>query len=369
MKLIYISNSRIPTEKAHGIQIAKMCEAFAQNGIDVTLLLPKRRGKIKQDLFSYYGVAPTFKVKRLPVIDLIGYKIPFVFMLLTLTFTLSAGIFLIFSNKKTILYTRGEIPLFLIRLLFKPFPLFWETHIKPSNMKRYAGVIKRSRGLIVVTKYYKKELKDMYGVDENNILYVADGVDIDKFKIESPKSKAREKLGLPQDKRIILYSGSNIGWKGLDTLYEASELLPADYLVALMGTHSRKARNNILYTGHRPYTEMPMWMKASDAFVLTGTEKNDISNLYTSPLKMFEYMSSDRPIVASDILSFRDVLNDNNSMLVAPDDSKEMADGIRLVCEDNELAKKISANALSDVRKYSWINRAENIKNFINSKL
>ena len=42
-------------------------------------------------------------------------------------------------------------------------------------------------------------------------------------------------------------------------------MLSDDYLVVLMGNHSRSERSNILYTGHRPYTEMPMWMKASDA--------------------------------------------------------------------------------------------------------
>ena len=64
MKLIYISNSRIPTEKAYGVQIVKMCEAFAKNGIDVTLLIPKRRSNTDKDLFSYYGVAPIFKIKN-----------------------------------------------------------------------------------------------------------------------------------------------------------------------------------------------------------------------------------------------------------------------------------------------------------------
>ncbi|MEK7590067.1 MAG: glycosyltransferase family 4 protein [Patescibacteria group bacterium] len=369
MKLIYISNSRIPTEKAYGVQIVKMCEAFAKNGIDVTLLIPKRRSNTDKDLFSYYGVAPIFKIKKLPVIDLIGYKIPFAFMLAILTFAISASVFLLFSNRKAVLYTRGEIPLFLVKFLPKHFSLFWETHIKPSNMKRYAGVIKRSSGLIVVTKYYKKELKDAYNIDENKILYIADGVDIDKFNVKDEKSKVRKYLKLPQDKKIILYSGSNIEWKGLNTLYEATNMLSDDYLVVLMGNHSRSERSNILYTGHRPYTEMPMWMKASDAFILTGTKKNNISNFYTSPLKMFEYMSSGSPIVASDILSFRDILNEKNSVLVAPDDPKEMADGIKIVCEDDELARRISSNALSDVAKYSWINRAKNIEDFINNKL
>lgn len=44
-ELLYIANYRMPTERTHGLQVAKMCEAFAAEGIDVTLLVP-RRGEV-----------------------------------------------------------------------------------------------------------------------------------------------------------------------------------------------------------------------------------------------------------------------------------------------------------------------------------
>lgn len=80
-------------------------------------------------------------------------------------------------------------------------------------MKRYAGVIKRSSGLIVVTKYYKKELKDAYNIDENKILYIADGVDIDKFNVKDEKSKVRKYLKLPQDKKLFYIQGQILSGK------------------------------------------------------------------------------------------------------------------------------------------------------------
>jgi hypothetical protein len=42
MRLIYIANARIPSEKAHPYQIVQMCEAFAANSAEVSLLYPKR---------------------------------------------------------------------------------------------------------------------------------------------------------------------------------------------------------------------------------------------------------------------------------------------------------------------------------------
>lgn len=65
MKLYYIENLRIPTEKAYGIQIMKMAEAFADQGIEVTLVLPKKYTQIKEDPFVYYQVKRNFKIKRI----------------------------------------------------------------------------------------------------------------------------------------------------------------------------------------------------------------------------------------------------------------------------------------------------------------
>lgn len=70
MNLLYVANARIPTEKAHGIQIMKMCEAFSNLGINLELVIPKR--KIKEDPFVFYGITKRFIIKRLPVIDTYG---------------------------------------------------------------------------------------------------------------------------------------------------------------------------------------------------------------------------------------------------------------------------------------------------------
>ena len=51
MKILYIANIRLPTEKAHGIQIMKMCEAFADIGHKVELIVPWRFNFIKNRAF------------------------------------------------------------------------------------------------------------------------------------------------------------------------------------------------------------------------------------------------------------------------------------------------------------------------------
>ena len=64
MKIYYIANARMPTEKAHGIQIIYMCKAFADAGMDVELVIPRRLNPIKDDPFDYYGVKRNFRIIR-----------------------------------------------------------------------------------------------------------------------------------------------------------------------------------------------------------------------------------------------------------------------------------------------------------------
>src|SRR3989344_2146866 len=72
MKLIYLANIRLPTEKAHGAQIMKTCEALVELGHDVELVVPDRASIISEDPFVYYGLTTRFPVRRLPVYDTIG---------------------------------------------------------------------------------------------------------------------------------------------------------------------------------------------------------------------------------------------------------------------------------------------------------
>ena len=70
MKLIYVANARLPTEKAHGYQICKMCEAFSELGTEVLLLHPYRYERNQnlrnKSVFEYYEMRPVFEIRTLP---------------------------------------------------------------------------------------------------------------------------------------------------------------------------------------------------------------------------------------------------------------------------------------------------------------
>jgi len=71
MKLLYIANVRIPTEKAHGLQIMMMCENFSLAGASVELIIPSRINKDLKNIdpFVFYDVKSDFKIKKIRSLD------------------------------------------------------------------------------------------------------------------------------------------------------------------------------------------------------------------------------------------------------------------------------------------------------------
>jgi glycosyltransferase involved in cell wall biosynthesis len=75
-------------------------------------------------------------------------------------------------------------------------------------------------------------------------------------------------------------------------------------------------------------------------------------------------MASRRPIVATSISSIKEILEDDrNALLIDPDSSDSLFNGIKKVLEDPLFAEKIAHQAASDARKYTWENRINKILN------
>lgn len=366
MKIIYIANLRLPTEKAHGIQIMKMCQAFAYFA-EVELVVPKRLNPIKTGAFEYYGLAQNFNIKRLSCLDFIifdKYIGHFGLWIESLTFFFSVFWYILFK-KIDILYTRDKffLPLALIRK-----NIIFEAHTLPRNYFLYSLFFRKLSGVAVITQKLKDLLAEK-GAPSDKVLVAPDGVDLVEFDIKETKDECRTKLNLPANQRIVLYTGHLYDWKGTRALAEASRFLPGDSEIYFVGGtvedikkfRAQNTKYRIQIVGHRPHQEIPYWLKAADVLVLPNSAKEDISRLWTSPMKMFEYMASGRPIVASNLPSLSEILNASNAVLVEPDNPEKLAQGIRKILDDSQLAQRISEKALKDVQNYSWQERAEKI--------
>lgn len=366
MKVAYVSNSSATTKKAHGLQIAKMCEALTDQGAAVELILPDRSRRIKRgDFFDFFGVRRSFRLVKLPVWDAVHWG-RLGFLLTAFSFRRRLAKYLRSRPAEGIIYGRD------LAVLFGsvPQPVFFEAHRLPGNFltKR---VLRRAKGIVAITRGLADALVRS-GIKPENILVAPDGVDLTEFDLSITQTEARQKLNLPLDKRIILYAGNlNFAWKGVTTVEQAAASFGPETLFVLVGVGAtgRFRQPNILAVAHRPHREIPFWLKAADALLLPNSAKAEISRRYTSPLKMFEYLAAGRPLVASDLPSVREVLNEGNAWLIQPDDPAALAAAIKAVLNDPTLADKRCQQGLADVQDYSWQKRAQRILKFINQKV
>ncbi len=366
-KIIYIANIRLPTEKAHGIQIIKTCEALAMEGVEILLAVTSRATPIADSPFEYYSVKKNFNIRRLPCFDTVRFG-RIGFLVQTATFLISC-IFFAFQ-KKELFYTRDESVAWCLGFLGKQ--CVWEAHRGDLNIF-VRSIIRRDMKIVAITEHLK-EFYIAYGARAENVFVAPDGVDIEEFSIAVSQAEARKKLGLSLGVKIILYTGHLYAWKGVDTLALSAKRLPQGVEVIIVGGTEKDIKNfkekygdisNIRVLGIKPHSDIPLYLKSADVLVLPNSAKDDISRLYTSPLKLFEYMASGVPIVASDIPSLREVLNNNNAVFFIPDNVESLADATQDLLGDTEKQTRLSRRGLSDMMQYSWNVRAKHLISFI----
>jgi glycosyltransferase involved in cell wall biosynthesis len=364
MKILYIANIRMPTERAHGAQIMKMCEAFTMLGHTVTLAVPTRHTHIKDDAFEYHGITKKFRIVRLLTLDVVFWGW-LGFWLEQWWFAKVAFLYAIFSGAD-IIYSRDVAPLFL--LSFVKSNLVWESHRGEYNvMVRW--LFRRVRRVVVISE----GLKNFYiykDVQKEKIVVAHDGYDPTQFENVVSREESRQQLGLSKDAIIIMYIGSLDDWKGYRVFLEASQLLK-EFLFVVIGGKSKQVDvlriefPRVQFLGEKPYKELPVNQQAADILVIPNTEKDVMSAKFTSPLKVFAHMASGVPIVASDVPSLREVLSKYNSVLVEPDNSQALADGIKECMEEKESSHKRALQAKADVVQYSWKKRTDLILNVL----
>ncbi len=391
MRLLYLANNRIPSEKANSVQVMQCCAAFARRGADVTLAVPHRlqpwamRGV--GDPFDYYGLVTRFPIRYLPCIDLLevapGPMQPAAFALQAATFALAAGAY-VRARDADRCYTRDPSSAVLLALGSPQARrrAFYEAHTfpKPGPRRRlHLWAARRLGGVVAITRGLANEYV-MGGVEKHRVLVAPDAVDPERFTgcpDGSDRAKAREELGIAAHARVVCYTGHLYDWKGAHTLALASRLLPEGFLTYIVGGTeedlasfrrflAEERLERVVATGHVPPGRVPAFLAAADVLVLPNSARSETSARFTSPMKLFEYMAAGRPIVASELPSLEEVLRDGeNAVLVEPDDPEALAKGVARVGGDAALARRLADAAQRDVRGRTWDARAAAILEFM----
>lgn len=233
---------------------------------------------------------------------------------------------------------------------------------------------------VFVTKGLLNDYSKRFDLKNKKTLVLPDGVDLKIFDIDISTKEACRKLNLPLDKKILGYMGrfKTAGMeKGIDDILESLKLLNDKNIIFMavggseeeIAHYQEKAEKlnineQVILLGHCEQNKVAIYQKACDV-LLMPFPYNQHYAYFMSPLKMFEYMASKRPIIASNLPSVREVLNETNAILIEPDNPESLTQGIKKSLENKELSDKISKQAYFDAQKYSWEQRAKNIVDFI----
>lgn len=357
MKLLYATSIDLPSTRANRLQVVNMARAFH---------------KLLGDRFSLglHAKAPEYNL-----------RVPFVEVKRSRSIVLAMKYLRLAKRAQfTHLYCREEkLLLFILlynMLIFRlPITFCYELHHLWHIKSWWYRILLRHVVRIISITHGMKDRLVALGLPGDKILVAPDAVDIAMFDIAMTKKEAREKLSLPSEKRIVLYTGTiHEPWKGVGTLYEAMKQLDDRHLCVIVGgkphyVNTFSALNPPVpqahFAGHRPHAEIPLYLRAADVVVVPNSAKSETSRIYTSPLKLFEYMASERPMVASDLPSIREVINEHDAILVTPDDPEALARGIKQIFENEPYALSLARHAREKVNHYTWDMRAKSITDFI----
>jgi len=235
--------------------------------------------------------------------------------------------------------------------------------------------------VIITTPYIKKHLMKKSGIDADKIEIIQCGADTKKFdpaKISPEEiSKIKHGLGL-KDEKIILYCGSfnlEFGAENILKIIPAIAKKYDNFKLVVVGPVAEDQKNKIegmikklkisryvIFAGRHPYDEMPRFISIADVCVnpFPATELCRSG----SPIKVFEYMAMEKPVVHPDLESMEDVIIDGeNGFLYNADNPEEMADKILYLFNDPSAAEEIGRKAREAIiKKYTWKALAEKME-------
>lgn len=398
MQIDYLSKSVIPSRAANSVHVMKMCQAFASLGHRVTLhsVAPEEdetdlehetadegsRAASPQNKFEHYGVAPLFEIAQhseshhfaTHILSKLQQNMPS--LRIGPIRQMMMGYFIATRHpvrQSDLLYGRHLFWLLGASLSGKDF--IFESHTPPRRtVERIAQrlLFRRPgfRRLVVISAKLKEMyLQELPTLPAKKILVAHDGADAPDLKTPPAIEKTGGRLQ-------IGYIGHLYPGRGIELVLEAADQLPeADFHIVggneedVAALRAKSTSSNLQIHGFVPPGALGRYYASFDVFLAPYQKKVAVhggggdTSAFMSPLKIFEYMSWGRAILASDLPVLREVLTtDKTALLLPPDRADVWVETLRELIEDPDRAKHLGKTA-QDVfnTSYSWKTRAHSI--------
>jgi glycosyltransferase involved in cell wall biosynthesis len=223
----------------------------------------------------------------------------------------------------------------------------------------------RSDALIAVSRYTFNELTDLYGIKEEKIHVIYNGVDIQKFKPRPNSAELRREFGFEETEKIVLFVGRLYHRKGLEILLRSIPPVLQEFndvKYAISGTGFKKKEESlrrlakklniegsVSFLGYVPDEKLPYLYSASDIFVLPAIYEN-------FPFAILEAQATALPVISTKVGGIPEFLVDNeNGFLIDPRDSEQLTQRVLTLLQDPKLAKEMGDHGRSLIEeKFAW---------------
>ena len=365
MKIAAIAGSTVPSDTANSLQVMKACQALAQIGHEVTLLVPRSKNTTV-DLKQHYGLQTEFPIEWL---------------------SSSSRRMFTWDSVRRARALRADViyswfPQSAAFALLYRFPTIFEIHIQPTGFfgplwHRLFATLRGRKRLVSITQALVNILeRDFHmGFSAGEVVIAPNGVDLERFASLPDPVTARRQTGL-QEAPTVMCTGHLYAGRGADLFLALAKSLPQAQFVWVGGRpedietwRQRAESDNVTFTGFIPNRDLPLYQAAADVLLMPysrsimGSSGSADSAAVASPMKMFEYMAAGRAIVSADLPVVKEVLNEKNAVFCEPEDLGAWKVEIESLLGNEARRIVLGERARGDVQGYTWVARAQRIMN------
>ena len=320
MRIIHFSHCDLGSTEASTAHVMEFADGLARKGHTVLVASPKKSKAYPYETPCEMKYFPLIKVKGLRQITAIltGFMTllylkkswkPDCLYTRRLVLDPMPGIFAWLTGTPLVTETNGqievhqyEVPLHALwKCFWYPLMRFFERILFSSS---HAITVDGNQRLSVFTNRYPN-------LGERFHLVRSGGIDLERFK-RIDKNEARQQLGLPLDKRILVWVGTFFDFSGLEILIQAipricAQLSDVEFLI--IGDGATKAHyidkvkeyglsDRVRFTGYIANQDLYRWLSASDLALAPYNRLRLGQEDFTS-YKIFEYLACGLPVVSS----------------------------------------------------------------------
>lgn len=243
-----------------------------------------------------------------------------------------------------------------------------------SLYKRTIGTytVSQADKIITTTSTYGATSRVVWQEDAD---IIPNAVDTHRFNPNNDGTWVREKLGIDEDEKLVMYVGRIVYHKGLEYFVRSAKHLGSEVKHLLVGTgdfrpeleriiEEEDLEDKVIFAGRVPNEDLPDYYAAADVFVLPS-----VSRLEAFGIVALESMASGTPVIVSDIPGVREVIVEGeHGLLCEPMNPEDLAGKIRTILNNPEMAEKMGKNGRKRVvNKFTWEKVADDIMDVYNS--